>query len=111
MAFDPELAARVRRLLARRKGVEEKRMFGGIGFMLKGHMLVAVSRGSLLLRLGAERAEAAMREEHVTAFTIRGRASKAWVWLDSAGIESDEKLKDWLRQATAFVATLGPPKG
>ena len=62
MAFDESLAARIRGILAQRKGVEEKRMFGGVGFLLHGHMCVGVWKDSLVARLGPEQGEAAMRE-------------------------------------------------
>ena len=74
MAFDEALAERIRHLLARRKHVEEKRMFGGVGFLLNGHLLVGVRKDSLLVRLGPEQAEKARPEPHVKEFDITGRS-------------------------------------
>ena len=74
MAFDEALAGRIWRRLARRKNVEERRMFGGIGFLLNGNLLVGVRKDSLLVRLGPEQGEEALTEAHVSEFTITGRA-------------------------------------
>ena len=69
MAFDESLAARIRNALARKKGVEEKKMFGGIGFLLNGNMLVGVWKDSLVVRLGPDEAEEALKEPHVNSST------------------------------------------
>ena len=75
MAFSESLAERIRHLLARRKHVEEKKMFGGIGFLLNGNLLVGVRKDSLLARLGPEQGEEALKEAHVSEFTIAGRGT------------------------------------
>ena len=107
MAFDEALAARVRLCLARRKSVEEKRMFGGTGFLLNGHLLVAVRKDSLLVRLGPEQGEGALSEPHVTAFKITGRgAMTGWVVVGLEGVEGDDQLKDWIGRAVKFVKSL-----
>ena len=110
MAFDESLAERIRQRLARRNNVEEKKMFGGVGFLLNGNMLVGVWKDSLIARLGPDDGEAALREPHVKAFDITGRAMKGWVLVGPEGIEDEEKLKDWIERATRFVRTL-PAKG
>jgi TfoX/Sxy family transcriptional regulator of competence genes len=107
MAFDEALAARVRHLLARRKRVEEKKMFSGLGFLLNGNLLVGVRKDSLLVRLGPEQSDAALREDHVSEFRITGRgAMKGWVVVALAGVGGDDQLKDWIQRAAQFVATL-----
>jgi TfoX/Sxy family transcriptional regulator of competence genes len=107
MAFDEALAERVRHLLARRKRVEEKKMFSGIGFMLNGNLLVGVRKDSLLVRLGPEQSDEALREAHVSAFRITGRgAMRGWVVVALAGVESDDQLRDWIGRAVKFVGTL-----
>ncbi len=73
MAFDESLAARIRQQLARRKNVEEKKMFGGIGFLLNGNLLVGVWKESLVVRLGEEEGEEALKEPHVKGFDITGK--------------------------------------
>ena len=76
MAFDESLAARIRNALARKKGVVEKKMFGGVGFLLHGNMLVGVWKDSLIVRLGPDEGEEALREPQVREFAITGRAMK-----------------------------------
>jgi len=73
MAFDESLAARIRRRLARRKNVEEKKMFGGVGFLLNGNMLVGVWKDSLIARLGPDEGDLALLEPHVKEFDITGK--------------------------------------
>ena len=75
MAFSEELAERIRQGLARKKGIEEKRMFGGIGFLLNGNMLVGVWKESLIVRLGPEQSDEALKEAHVSEFKITGRST------------------------------------
>ncbi|QJW99047.1 TfoX/Sxy family protein [Frigoriglobus tundricola] len=107
MAFDESLADRVRHLLARRKGVAEKRMFGGLAFLLNGNLLVAVRNDSLLVRVGPEQSEDALRARHVSAFQITGRGTlMGWVVVASAGLEEDDQLTDWINRAAKFSATL-----
>jgi TfoX/Sxy family transcriptional regulator of competence genes len=106
MAFDEDLAERVRERLARTRGVEEKRMFGGVGFLLHGHLLVCVWQDSLIVRLGPEAADAALREPHVRVFDVTGRVMKGWVMVASEGVEEDDQLADWVGRARAFVETL-----
>jgi TfoX/Sxy family transcriptional regulator of competence genes len=80
MAFDEALAGRTRRILAWRKNVVEKRMFGGIGFLLNGNVLVGVRKDSLLVRLGPEQSDEALKEAHVSEFQITGRGTmKGWL--------------------------------
>ena len=90
MAFDRDLAERIRERLARIKNVEEKKMFGGIGFLLNGNMLVGVWKDSLIVRLGPVEGGAALREPHVGVFDITGRAMKGWVLVAPEGVEEDE---------------------
>jgi TfoX/Sxy family transcriptional regulator of competence genes len=105
MAFNEELAERTRRILARRKNVEEKKMFGGLGFLLNGNMLVGVWKDSLIVRLDPEGYDDALMEPHVSEFNITGRAMKGWVLVAPEGVE-DSKLKGWLQRAVKFVGKL-----
>ena len=106
MAFDETLADRIRRRLARRKNIEEKKMFGGIGFLLNGNLLVGVRKDSLLVRLVPEQSDEALKEAHVRAFDITGRPMKGWLLVEPEGVEEDDQLKDWIERATRFVRTL-----
>jgi TfoX/Sxy family transcriptional regulator of competence genes len=109
MAFDENLAARIRDALARKKGVEEKKMFGGVGFLLNGNLLVGVWKDSLIVRLGPNEGEAVLREPHVREFDITGRPMRNWVAVEPDGVEDDYQLKDWVERALKFVKSL-PPK-
>lgn len=106
MAFDESLAERIRLALPRKKSLEEKKMFGGIGFLLNGNMLVGVWKDSLIVRLGPDQGEEVLLEPHVKEFDITGQAMKGWVLVAPEGVENDEQLKDWIQRAVKFVRTL-----
>jgi hypothetical protein len=106
MAFNETLAERIRQLLARRKNVEEKKMFGCVCFLLGGNALAGVWTDRLIARLGPDEGEAALREAHVRAFDITGSPMRNWVAVESEGVEDDDQLKGWIDLALKFVKTL-----
>jgi TfoX/Sxy family transcriptional regulator of competence genes len=106
MAYDETLAARIRDALARKKNVEEKKMFGGVGFLLNGNMLVGVWKDSLIARLGPEQGDEALLEPHVKVFDITGKPMKNWILVEPEGIVEDNQLKDWIQRALKFVGKL-----
>lgn len=106
MAFDETLAERIRECLSRRKNVEAKKMFGGIGFLLNGNMLVGVWKESLIARVGPDGYEDALLEPHVSVFDITGRPMKGWVLVEPEGVEDDEQLNEWIQRTLQFVETL-----
>jgi TfoX/Sxy family transcriptional regulator of competence genes len=106
MPFNEALATRIRDALARRKNVQEKKMFGGIGFLLNGNLLVGVWKDSLCVRLGPDQAEEALLEPHVEKFDITGRPMKNWVLVEPEGVKDDDQLKGWLQRAVKFVSKL-----
>src|SRR3954452_22574973 len=106
MAFSEVLAERIRQRLTRRKNVEERKMFGGIGFLLNGNLLVGVWKESLVVRLGGEEGEEALEEPHVKEFDITGRPMRNWVLVEPEGIQNDEQLSAWIRRAVKFVGAL-----
>jgi TfoX/Sxy family transcriptional regulator of competence genes len=110
MAFDESVAARVRKALVRRKGVTEKKMFGGIAFLLNGNMCCGVLGDVLLLRLGSEGASEALREPHTRLMDFTGKPMKSMVYVAPAGFATDQALRSWLRLAIAYVSEL-PAKG
>jgi TfoX/Sxy family transcriptional regulator of competence genes len=111
MAFDETLAGRIRDALARKSGVEEKKMFGGVGFLLNGNMLVGVWKDSLIVRLGPDEYEDALLEPHVREFDITGKPMKGWVMVAPDGVEDDDQLKEWIQRAMKFVGTLPAKSG
>src|SRR5579862_7195252 len=106
MPFDEILAQRIRQSLARRKGIDEKKMFGGIGFLLNGNLLVGVWKDSLIARVGPDEGQEALLEPHVKAFDITGRPMKGWVLVAPEGIEDDGQLKEWILRAVKFVGKM-----
>ncbi len=106
MPYSKSLAARVRQVLAQRKRVVEKKMFGGIAFMLHGNMLVGIWNNSLIARLGREQGEKALSEPNVTEFDVTGRPMKGWIMVEPDGIEHDAQLADWVERAVEYVVTL-----
>jgi TfoX/Sxy family transcriptional regulator of competence genes len=107
MAFSDALAARIRQSLAGKKGIEEKKMFGGIGFLLNGNMLVGVREDSLLVRLSDDQGEEALKEPHVSAFKITGRSTmRGWVLVAPEGVADDDQLSGWVQRALKFVGKL-----
>ena len=106
MAFDESLAARIRDALARRRHIEEKKMFGCICFLINGNALAGVWGDRLIARLGPDEGEAALREPHVRAFDITGRPMRNWVVVEPEGVEDDDQLKGWIQRAMKFVGKL-----
>lgn len=110
VAYDEDLAARIRTLLAARPGeLGERKMFGGIAFMVDGHMCCGVTDDDLMLRLGPEGSDAALDEPHVRRMDFTGRPLSGFVYVDPGGYATDADLERWVDRALAFVATL-PPK-
>ena len=108
MAYDEEIARRVRSAAADREGVTERAMFGGLAFMLEGHMFCGVVGDELMLRLGTEQADAALERPHVRPMDFTGRPMAGMVFVAREGLRGPA-LRRWLDRAAAFVCTL-PPK-
>jgi TfoX/Sxy family transcriptional regulator of competence genes len=106
MAYSQSLALRIRQVIGRRRGVIEKKMFGGVGFLWHGNMLVGIWKDSLIVRLGPAEAEQALDAPHVVPFDITGRPMKGWVMVEPEGLETDEQLGEWIRRSSEFVGTL-----
>jgi TfoX N-terminal domain len=111
MAYDEDLANRIREQFAGETALTEQRMFGGLGFMLGGHMCVAArGGGGLLARVDPEASDAALAEPHASLMEMRGRQMRGWIVVAPEGVDSDEPLAGWIERSKAFVRTL-PPKG
>jgi TfoX/Sxy family transcriptional regulator of competence genes len=106
MAYDETLAARVRAELADRSDVREQQMFGGLCFMVAGHMAVGIVGDRLMLRLGDEGAEAALGEPHVAPMDFTGRPMMTMVYVEPAGTADDAACSAWISRALAFNDSL-----
>lgn len=106
MAYSEELAARIRQALAPYPDVMERKMFGGLAFMLGGNMCCGVVGDMLMLRLGNEGAAAALSEPHTRPMDFTGKALKSMVYVGPEGIDSPEGLNRWVRRGADFAASL-----
>jgi TfoX/Sxy family transcriptional regulator of competence genes len=109
MAYDEDLAERVRAVISARDAFGEREMFGGIGFMVGGNMACGVSGDELMVRLGPDEASKALAEEHVRVFDMTGRPMKGWILVGPEATASDEDLAAWVDAGADFAASL-PPK-
>lgn len=109
MAFDEHVARRIHTALAGRRGLEERRMFGGLAFLLGGHMTAGVVGEELMLRVGPQAYDEVLRRPHVREMDFTGKPLRGLVYVEPAGFRTDADLAAWLERATAFVDTL-PPK-
>ena len=108
MAYNEILAERVREIIARIDAeITERKMFGGLAFLLNGHMFTGIVGDELMLRLGEAGAEAALRREHVREMDFTGRPMKAMVFIEPAGLDGGA-LAEWVTSAATFAATLAP---
>lgn len=109
MAYDEGLAQRIRGVFDGNTGVDEKKMFGGIAFMVEGNMCVGVVGEELMVRVGPDQYEHSLGQPHARKMDFTGRAMKGMVYIGADGIDSDSGLKSWVERGLAFVTTL-PPK-
>jgi TfoX/Sxy family transcriptional regulator of competence genes len=109
MAFDEALADRIREVLAARPALSERRMFGGIAFMLAGNMAVGVVGDDLMVRLDPADAERALAEPHTRPMDFTGKPMKNMVYVDPEGTASDEELAAWVEAGADYASSL-PPK-
>lgn len=110
MAYDERLAQRIRAALAGKREVTEKKMFGGMTFLLRGLMFVGVSDAALMARVGKPNHADSMRRPHVRAMDFTGKPMDGYVFVDAPGVATDEQLGFWLQRCEQFVATLPPKK-
>jgi TfoX/Sxy family transcriptional regulator of competence genes len=108
MAYDDELAQRIRDRMAAVAGASEKKMFGGLAFLTSGNMTVGVQGDDLIARIDPDGMDAALAEPGVRPFDMTGRPMRGWILVASDGL-SDDDLERWINQARRYVATL-PPK-
>jgi hypothetical protein len=110
MAYDEELAHRIRQVVEGEPGLGEKRMFGGLAFLVNGNMAVSASgQGGLLLRIDPGQADSLVDQEHVRRFVMRGREMDGWLHVDVESIETDDELRRWVTHGLTHTRSL-PPK-
>jgi TfoX/Sxy family transcriptional regulator of competence genes len=111
VAYDQKLADRIRRTLASRKGVTEREMFGGIGFLLGGKFIAGVHRNELMVRVPAAEHDAFAKEKGARTFEMTGRPPmKGWMLVDPKTVASTPALKKWVERSAAAVAALPAKK-
>ncbi len=110
MAYDEALAARLRKILRGQRGLAEKRMFGGLAFLINGNMAASASgQGGLLLRVDPKQTDSLVDEPHVQRMEMRGRAMDGWLRVDTAIVEADDELRRWVSRGVEYTQSL-PPK-
>ena len=106
MAYDDGLAERIRETLTERSDVSEKRMFGGVAFLVGGRMAVGIVRDDLMVRVGPDAYDRVLRQRHARRMDFTGRPMKGFVYVAPAGFESDADLRRWVGLGMSFVASL-----
>ncbi|HYX77271.1 MAG TPA: TfoX/Sxy family protein [Gaiellaceae bacterium] len=110
MAYDEELADRIRSLVGGEEGVAEQRMFGGLAFLVHGNMAVAASgQGGLLVRVDPKDSAQLLETTGAEEMVMRGRSMAGWLRVDSDDVDTDDKLEPWVARGVAYARTL-PPK-
>jgi TfoX/Sxy family transcriptional regulator of competence genes len=106
MAFDEALAYRIRDILSDRTDVVEKKMFGGLTFMVSGNMCVGVSKERLMVRVGPDQFADSIAQAHARPMDMQGKPMKGFIFVDADGFASDEDLNAWVQRGLNFVHTI-----
>ena len=110
MAYDEDLANRIRALMGSERGVEEKRMFGGLAFLINGNMSVAASgRGGIMVRVPPDETESLLTREHAEPMVMAGRETRGWLRVADDGIRTKRQLQSWVTRGVEYAKGL-PPK-
>jgi hypothetical protein len=109
MAYDEVLAGRILGVLDQQPGLVEKKMFGGVAFLIQGNMACGVHKDMLMVRVGPDAYDETMKFPHTRPFDMTGRSMKGWVLVEPDGIASEKDLKEWVEAGLNFALTL-PPK-
>ena len=106
MAYDEQLANSVRKQLGRKAGLVEKKMFGGLAFLINGNMSVGVHGNELIVRIAPEATDAALKEPGTRIFDITGRPMKGWLLVGGAGVKDPPSLTKWIRRGVDYASSL-----
>ena len=106
MAFDEQLANRVRKQLGHEAALVEKKMFGGLAFLINGNMSVGVHGSELIVRIAPESSDAALKEPGARIFDITGRPMKGWLLVGGAGVNDPASLAKWVRRGVEYASSL-----
>src|SRR5438445_11629379 len=107
MAYDEDLANRIRELVLTEEGVSEQRMFGGLAFLINGNMSVAASgQGGLMLRVDPADTDALLRKPHARPFEMRGREMQGWLRIDDGGVRTKRQLEAWIARGVRYARSL-----
>ena len=106
LSYDPDAADRVRRLLSGRGDVVEKKMVGGLSFLINGNMCCGITGAALMVRVGAESRQDTLREPHVRPMLFAGRSLSGFVCVEPAGYAADDLLANWVQRALEYVSGL-----
>ena len=107
MAYDEDLANRIRELVGTEEGLTEQRMFGGLAFLINGNMSVSASgQGGLLLRVDPDATDELLEKPHAEPFVMRGRAMQGWLRVDPDGVRTKRQLERWVKRGVGFARTL-----
>jgi TfoX/Sxy family transcriptional regulator of competence genes len=110
MAYDEQLAERIRGLVAGEANVTEKKMFGGLAFLIGGNMSVAASgQGGLMVRVAPEESDALVAKPHTEPMVMRGREMRGWLRVEGEGVRTRRQLEPWVKRGVAYARSL-PPK-
>ncbi|HEX4162852.1 MAG TPA: TfoX/Sxy family protein [Acidimicrobiales bacterium] len=107
MAYDEDLGARIRELVAKEKGLSEKKMFGGLAFLIGGNMAIAASgQGGILVRVDPEQSDKLVSTTKASVAVMQGRAMSGWLRVDSADVRTKPQLSKWVTLGTTFARSL-----
>lgn len=106
MAYDKDFAYQLRAMIGNRPGLTEKKMFGGVAYMINGNMAVGISGSDLIVRFGADRQAEIAQKPHTHPFDMTGRAMKGWIMVEAAGYEQEQDLRNWIELGLGYASSL-----
>ena len=109
MAYDEKLANRIRAELGQKNGLSEKKMFGGLAFLLNGNMCCGVHSEEMIVRLAPNQTDATLSKQHTRIFDMTGRPMKGWILVHQDGLKTDAELAEWVQLGVGYASSL-PPK-